>query len=75
MTRLELKLLYKKETGMRPFIDNGMRQIKPVDNYRIYQDYVHWLEEELMQLKELKQKLIPWEPLGNMTDKQIFDNH
>jgi len=61
MTRQELRLLYKRQTGKNPYLDNRLRQLSIIDNYRVYQDYVQWLEEELIRLKELKRKLLPWE--------------
>ena len=50
MTKADLSIMYKKETGNRPMIDNGLRQDHISDNYRYYQEYVQWLEEKIIGL-------------------------
>lgn len=63
MTKRELRMLYKRETGNPAVMDNGRRQTKIPDDYRVFLDYFDWLEEELIKHINLKKKLIPWESL------------
>lgn len=59
MTLIDLRVEYKFKSG-----DSGT----PLTNEH-YDDvhYILWLEEELVKLKNLHKKLIPWEPLTNKT--------
>ena len=55
MTKLDLLIEYKRNTG----------------NYPEYiQDYIDWLEEEIIKLENLKKKFIPWEPMDVHITKQ-----
>jgi hypothetical protein len=64
MTIPELRMLYKRETGQPAVMDTGRRTTKTSDDYRVFLDYVNWLEEKTINLLELKRKFIPWEPIN-----------
>jgi len=53
MTIVDLRMQYKKETG-NPYVPLTHEHYDDVE-------YILWLEERLIKLLELKQKLIPWE--------------
>jgi hypothetical protein len=53
MTLIDLRMHYKRLTGNNdvPISHDYFGDVK----------YIIWLEEELLRLMEMKQKLIPWE--------------
>ncbi len=55
MTEKELRMKYQRDTG----------KYTPCWKYSKHdvRDYVNWLESEVVRLTNLKNRLIPWEPI------------
>jgi hypothetical protein len=65
MTNTDLRLQYKKSTGFYPV---EASEFSLVNDLRIYDaqeliNYINWLESELVKIKNMNKKLIPWEPI------------
>lgn len=55
MTLIDLRMEYKRKTGISDVpISHG---------YYGDVEYILWLENELLELRKLHKKLIPWEPI------------
>jgi hypothetical protein len=66
MTRTDLRIKYKKNTGLRAPDLNPSDVALYEDSAWMYRDtrnYAKWLEDEIVKLANLKNRLLPWEKL------------
>jgi hypothetical protein len=74
ITLIDLRLEYKRKTGHYPIIrnDNSISGTLFKDSKGIL-DYIKWLEDELIKLKNLHRKFIPWEPVKTVYERKHID--